>query len=302
LGCALVASAAACTSPASEPLGFGAVYEAPAAADGGAPAAFHAVRGSGPGDGWAVGEGGMAVAFAGGTWTPVDSGTTATLGGLDTLDVYHAFAVERGGARVLAWNGRAWSPLGADRADRAAAAAFAAGANDVWVVGDGIEHWDGTTWTQQVPGGAGAASTFTAISGSFRTDLWAVGPAGAWHFNGSAWAAVSLPAGAPPLAAVWTATLADTWIAGAQGTVLVWNGSSLTLVQTGTTKDLTAISGTGPTDVWAGGVDGAVVHWDGTSWAVSVTPAASTINDLWSDFPGDLFFVDGTGAVTHDAL
>ena len=176
------------------------------------------MRGTGPGVAWAVGEAGVAVQLAGGVWTPLDSGTTTTLGGLSALDIYDAFAAELGGAGVLAWSGRAWAPLGADRAGRAAAATVAAGANDVWVAGDGIEHWDGQARTQQVPGGAGAL--FTSLSASFRTDVWAVGPVGVWHYNGSAWTEIPTPAGTPALAAVWTASLADTWIAGAQGTVL----------------------------------------------------------------------------------
>jgi len=315
---ALLIAEGACTSLASPRLGFSTDYAPPASADAGvvdagtsapdadgaatdaasgAAPALRSVRGTGSGVGWAVGEAGTALILSGGRWVPAPSGTTATLGGLGALDVGHAFAVELGGPRVLAWTGRAWSPLGADRADRAAAATLAASVNDVWVVGDGIEHWDGRAWTQQVPGGAGAASTFTAISASFRTDVWAVGPAGAWHYDGTAWAAVSLPAGAPTLADVWTFSLADTWIAGAQGAVLVWDGSSLTQVSTGTTEDLTAITGSGPDDVWVGGKTGTLVHWNGTTWLATTTPSGRPINDLWEDAPGDLYFVDDTGSI-----
>ena len=90
------------------------------------------------------------------------------------LDVGHAFAVELGGPRVLAWDAHGWATLGADRADRAAAATFALAPNNVWVAGDGIEHWDGQSWTQQVPSGA----TFTSLFGSFDTD---VGPGPGRH-------------------------------------------------------------------------------------------------------------------------
>ena len=297
---ALAFAAGACSSSdVGEPPGFSTAYAAAPAADGGAPPTFHSVRGSGPGDGWAVGEAGLAVALVNGAWSPVDTGTTATLGGLSSFDVGHAFAVTLGGPRVLAWNGRAWSPLGADRADRAAAATFADALDDVWVVGDGVDHWDGTAWTPQVPGGAGAASTFTSISGSFPTDVWAVGPAGAWHYDGKAWAAVAVPAGAPALSAVWTDSLFDTWMAGANGAVVVWNGSALTLVSTGTTANLTAITGTGPTDVWVGGAAGTLAHFDGTSWTSSATPSGHAINDLWTDATGELYLVDDTGAVTR---
>jgi len=299
LALAACAVALACTSPASAPPGFSTAYGALAASDGGTPPAFRSVRGSGAGNGWAVGEGGLAVALAGGRWIAVDSGTTATLGGLSMLDVGHAFAVALGGPRVVAWDGHAWSPLGADRADRAAAATWTAAGDDVWVVGDGIEHWDGTAWTQQVPGGAGAVSTFTSISGSFRTDVWAVGPAGVEHYDGKAWAPIAVPASTLALAAVWVSSLDNAWIAGAQGTVLEWAGNGFVRLPAGPAADLTAIGGTGPTDVWVGGAAGTLAHWDGTTWTELVTPAQRPVADLWAAAGADgVLFVDDTGAVT----
>jgi hypothetical protein len=297
--CACALGVVACTSPASAPPGFSTAYGALATSDGGAPPAFRSVRGSGAGNGWAVGEGGLSVALAGGKWIAVDSGTTATLGGLSMIDAGHACAVELGGPRVVAWDGRAWSPLGADRADRAAAATWTAGGNDVWVVGDGIEHWDGATWTQQVPGGAGAASTFTSISGSFSTDVWAVGPAGVEHYDGETWTPIAVPTSTPALAAVWVSSLENAWIVGAAGTVLESAGNAFIVLPVGPKSDLTAITGTGPTDVWVGGADGTISHWDGTTWTVIASPAHRPINDMWTAAGADgVLFVDDTGAVT----
>jgi hypothetical protein len=294
LGSSLAAAACTASGGAGPAAGFATAYEV-ASADGGAAPGFRGVRGSGAGDGWAVGEGGTAVELLGGRWFPVTTGSTATLGGLAALDVGHAYAVELGGARVLAWAGRGWSPLGADRADRAAAATFALAPNDVWVAGDGVEHWDGQAWSQQIASG----TAFTALSGSFDTDVWAVGPTGAQHDNGHGWAPVTVPV-SQPLAGVWSSGIADAWLVGAQGTVLHWNGGGLTALVTGTTKDLTCVAGTGPTDVWVGGQDGLLLHWDGTQWTQVVTPAMRTIDDLWTALGGDgnVLFVDDTGVVS----
>jgi len=246
-----------------------------------------------------VGEGGRAVALAGGKWIAVDSGTTATLGGLSMIDAGHAYAAELGGPRVDAWDGHAWAPLGADRAGRAAAATWTAGSDDVWVVGDGIEHWDGKTWTQQVPGGAGAASTFTSISGSFSTDIWAVGPAGVEHWDGTAWSALKLPASTATLAAVWVSSLENAWIVGAGGTVLESAGTTFVVLPTGPKADLTAVTGTSITDVWVGGADGTLSHWDGTTWTEITSPASRPITDMWTAGGADgVLFVDDTGVVT----
>jgi hypothetical protein len=282
----------ACSSPGEAPKGFSTVFMT-SGADGGAPPALVSVRGSGAGTGWAVGEAGTIARLSGSSWTLVDSGTTATLGGLSVLDVGHAWAAELGGARVLAWNGR-WAPLGDDRAGRAAAATWGVAANDVWVAGDGIEHWDGQAWTQEVPSG----TAFTSMFGTFRTDVWAVGPGGIRHYDGKTWSTKLAPSGAMPLAAVWASQLYDAWFVGAGGTILHWNGSALSTVISGTTVDLTCIAGTDAGDVWIGGKDGTLLHYDG-SWSPYTTDAHRTITDVWRAYGADVYFVDDTGSVTR---
>ena len=293
----LACAALACSAGDGPLPGFTAAYMA-ASADGGAPAAFHSVRGSSPGAAWAVGEGGMAVELAGSVWNPAATGSTATLGGLSMVTFDAALAVELGGARVLGWDGRAWAPLGADRADRAAAATFGFSPQDAWVAGDGVEHFDGTSWTQEVASGA----RFTSIFGSFRTDVWAVGLGGVQHYDGTRWSPVTPPAGTPPLAAVWASQLWDAWFVGAQGTILHWNGSTLMPFPSVTTVDLTCVTGTSASDVWAGGKDGTLLNWDGNQWNVYTSPAGHTITDVWRPFDDDVYFVDDTGAVTRFVL
>jgi hypothetical protein len=239
----------------------------------------------------------MAAMLRGSTWVPVDTGTTATLGGLSMSTGVSALAVELGGAHVIGWNGRVWAGLGADRADRAAAATFGFSLQDAWVAGNGIEHWDGQSWTQEVPSGA----TFTSMFGSFRTDVWAVGPGGIQHYNGKAWSVVKAPAGAGALAAVWASALWDAWFVGAAGTVLHWNGSALASIPVVTTKDLTCVAGTEEDDVWAGGQDGTLLHFDGSSWTTLATTAGvgHTVTGVWRAFDSDVYLVDDTGAITR---
>jgi hypothetical protein len=287
--------------------GADAEADAGAEPDGGAPEAgvppigppiLRSIAGSGAGSAWAVGDDGAAVHLTGNTFTPSDTGAGVSLGGLNVLDVSHAFAVERGGPRVFAWTGdRTWAQLGEARADRAAAATWAASSKDVWVVGNGVERWNGTTWTQEVPAG----KAFTSIAGSFDTDVWAVGPGGAQHWNGELWTAAPVPANTPPLAAVWVGGLYDAWVVGAAGTVLHWTGSAFTAVVPPTTEDLTAITGTGTFDIWIGGRNGLLLHWDGNSWTQLTSPSGRTIESVWTSVGGDVFFVDGAPTITRFA-
>lgn len=254
---------------------------------------FRSIRGSGPGSAWALGDDGMAVHLNGSTWTPVSTRTTATLGGLSMFTISNAYAVELGGARVLGWSGGSWSPIGADRADRAAAATFGVASNDVWVAGNGVEHWDGKTWTQEVPSGA----LYTSLFASFETDLWAVGPGGIQHYDGKTWTAMTPPSGAGTLRAVWVSQLWDTWIVGDGGTVLHWDGSSISQLASGTMKNLTCISGSSAIDVWVGGQDGTLQNWNGTQWVSYTPPGAHTINDVWRAQDAYVYLVDDAGAI-----
>jgi hypothetical protein len=295
---ALALAVSACSvGGGGAPVGFSTSYQT-ALVDGGVAPALRSVKGSGAGTGWVVGEQGLAVQLTAGIWKEVSTHASVTLAGLSTLDAAHAYAVELGGTRVLAWDGRAWGALGGDVANRAPSATWAASTKDVWVVGDGIGHWDGQAWSDAIPAGGGL---FTAVAGSFGTDVWAVGPGVIQHFDGSAWTAVAAPTSTSlstlALAAVWASSPLDAWIVGAQGTVLRGNAGALTLLATGTTKDLTAVTGTDANDVWVGGQDGILLHWNGASWSQNLTPTGRTINDLWTARGGDLLIVDDTGAV-----
>jgi hypothetical protein len=270
------------------------------ASDGGASFGapiLRAIAGSGAGNAWAVGDDGAAVRLSGNTFTAMDTGLGVSLGGLTVLDVAHAYAVERGGPRVFAWMGRSWAAMGEPRADRVGAATWAASSKDVWAAGDGIDRWSGTAWAQQVPGGA----VFTSMAGSFDTDVWAVGPGGAQHWNGSTWSAAPMPPETPPLTGVWVGGLYDAWVVGAAGTVLHWTGSTFTKLVAPTTTDLTCITGTGTFDIWIGGRGGLLLHWDGNDWSQFSSPAGRTIQSIWTSLGGDVFFVDGAPTISRYA-
>jgi hypothetical protein len=65
-------------------------------------------------------------------------------------------------------------------------------AGDVWAVGNGIEHFDGSAWSQIGPSVFGQLSALTVIDAA---DVWAVGGPGLiLHFDGSTWASEPSPA------------------------------------------------------------------------------------------------------------
>jgi hypothetical protein len=139
------------------------------------------------------------------------------------------------------------------------------------------------------------------MSGTFDTDVWAVGPGGIQHYDGKAWSAMPVPSGAGTLAAVWASALWDAWFVGAAGTILHWNGNTLSSIPGVTTKDLACVGGTAADDVWVGGQDGTLLHFDGSGWIPYETPAGAghTVTGVWRAFDSDIYLVDDTGAITR---
>lgn len=176
----------------------------------------------------------------------------------------------------------------ADAAESRLNAISAAGARNVWLVGDSAgqtgapiltEHWDGAAWRQvAAPAPADAvASGLLGVATVGPRDAWAVG----WaqvdiaseitdvglleHWDGTAWRPASLPAGTPGL--VLTAVTAlnphDVWAAGytADGTdqplLLHFDGRAWTrqaaLPNVGLYGEFNTVVGSGPHDIWAAG-------------------------------------------------
>ncbi len=163
---------------------------------------------------------------------------------------------------------------------------YAASPTDVWAVGgatgDPFEHWNGTSWTGQgLPAGLCTAgdthgallttnqcgvSNITGTSadnitadgtGIIDTGTSDVAESVAFHFNGTSWSQMTIPAGVTlgPLAA-FSAT--DLWSVNNNGDAEQFNGSTWTTTKlpiSTTLPDLnmTSISGSSPSDIWAAG-------------------------------------------------
>lgn len=214
---------------------------------------------------------------------------------------------------------------------------YAASPTDVWAVGgatgDPFEHWNGTSWTGQgLPAGLctagdtnGALLTSNQCGVSFITGTSAdnitadgtgiidtgtsdVAESVAYHFNGTSWSQMTIPAGVTlgPLAA-FSAT--DLWSVNNNGDAEQFNGSTWTTTKlpiTTTLPDLsmTSISGSSPSDIWAAGtastegverrkVAPVLEHFNGTSWTNVTVPVNGGVSDVAAISPTDAFALDG---------
>ena len=211
---------------------------------------------------------------------------------------------------------------------------YAASPTDVWAVGgatgDPFEHWNGTTWTGQgLPAGlcteANNQCGVTSITGTSADNITADGTgiidtgssdvdeSVAYHFNGTSWSQMTIPANVTlgPLAA-FSAT--DLVSVNNNGDAEQFNGSTWTTTQlpistTLPDLDMTSISGSSPSDIWAAGtastegverrkVAPVLEHFNGTSWTnvtLPDTPPASVnggVSDVAAISPTDAFALD----------
>ena len=168
---------------------------------------------------------------------------------------------------------------------------------------------------------SGAAGDNVALNGAFArtsTDAWVVGqqfgPAGAaapppvsYHWNGSTWSPVPVPAlgAAGGLTAVSASSATDAWAVGfevlaprhRQAVLEHWNGSAWSRDTTDavatSSATLTGVVDLSTTNAWAIAGGDALAHWDGTAWSFATFPdldftpssgqaiSASSASDVW---------------------
>jgi hypothetical protein len=215
---------------------------------------------------------------------------------------------------------------------------YAASPTDVWAVGvpggtDAFEHWNGTSWTGQgLPAGiataAGNSASVSSITGTSASNITAVGTGDintggtivqesvAFHFNGTAWSEMTIPANVE-LGPVLAFSATNLWSVNNNGDAEQFNGTtwtttSLPVPTTEPNLDMTSISGSSPSDIWAAGTEfneglhrdnsPVLEHFNGTSWSnVSVPVASPTggLTDVVDISPTDAYAVTTVGAILH---
>lgn len=136
-------------------------------------------------------------------------------------------------------------------------------ANNVFVVGDGgaVCRYDGTglvklsSPTSNVLHDVWVSSGGTAWVAGQAATLQRRGAAGQWTDHSA-----KLPiSGTISLNGIWGASDADVWVVGSYGTLLHFDGTAWTKIQTSTNNNLNAIHGIAPSNIWAVGANGTVL-------------------------------------------
>jgi hypothetical protein len=127
----------------------------------------------------------------------------------------------------------------------------------------------------------------STVYGLFGTpgDLWAVGgdadvtPGFVWRNQGDGWVDVTSQISAeplPPVFKVWGTARDDIWFVGMDGLAIHWDGVGFEIVDSGTSRRLFTVHGTGQAPAAFAAVGGfgsaVIVEYDGAAWR-DVTPA-----------------------------
>ncbi|MFZ5468852.1 MAG: hypothetical protein ACOZIN_05380 [Myxococcota bacterium] len=80
----------------------------------------------------------------------------------------------------------------------------------------------------------------------------------------------------------------DVWLVGAQGTTLRWNGSTLSVVASGTSSELRGVWAFAPNDAVAVGQD-IILRWNGTQWNGSAMGSGKVWTDVFGTNTNDIW-------------
>lgn len=190
-----------------------------------------------------------------------------SIDGSSSSDVWAVGADHGAGPLVLHYDGDAWTSLDAGVRQVDFWWVESLGANEAYMGGGrgAIVHYDGGTFTRMATPGYANEVVF-GIWARSETDAWAVGAIAGrsgfvWHYDGTAWARLTLPRDipldaegeVPGLFKVW-GDADEVWVVGNAGAILhSTDGTTFTVVPSGTTDRLFTVDGDASLMVAVGG-------------------------------------------------
>lgn len=170
--------------------------------------------------------------------------------------------------------------------------------DNVYVVGQGIQHFNGSSWSAVDLG----LCNFTGFA-----SVWAIGPGDFYAGTSGATVAHFTSTGctAERLEQFTSLDIRDIWASGpndvhAVGLPGIYHFDGTSWTKTSTTG-YERIWGSGPSDVWAGSDTGAFAHYNGTTWE-PVTALTINVHALWGSSATDVYvsgIVGGNETIEH---
>ncbi len=231
---------------------------------------------------------------------PVASGTFGYVWASSSNNIFVVSQVGR--PMVNLWNGSQWVVVGALPAEVATLGhIWGTGPTSVYAAattisgGGELLHFDGFTWSVVA---ATPQAPLRGVWGPSDASLWTVGQSDSiFHLTNAGLAVAFMGNGF--LRSVWGLDDNSVFAVGLAGTIEHWNGSTWSVMQSGTTETLFGVWGTSPTNVFATGDHGIILHFDGSQWSTVVAGAASYLAGISGTAPDNIVAVGGGGTILH---
>jgi hypothetical protein len=241
---------------------------------------------------YAVGGAGLILHYDGAAWSQMASGTSDNLRSVGGLADSLVWAGSHQGS-LLRFNGGGWTRE--PDPGFSVEAIWGRSPREVYVVGNMglVRRYDGTAWPLVTSG------TSQPLLGAYQAigPLFAVGEAGTIVRD---WAPDAVGLTAATLEGLWGQPRiggepSHLWAVGVGGTILRWDEGSWSAVTSGTTANLSSVTGTlADRDVYAVGEGGTILRYDGAVWAPMASGTTAYLMGAWTAPEGDVFAV-GTG-------
>lgn len=171
-----------------------------------------------------------------------------------------------------------------------------------------VKHFENGAWKTIFEGGHALSSLWgTSASDFFALDVSAIPVV--WHYQGGTWSSSTLGGsfdsgpGHGQARALWGTANDDLFVAGADGLIMHFDGTSWQPMSTPTTARLSGLWGTAHDNIIAVGQQGTILHFDGTAWSLVPSPTTASLNAVWGSSADNVFIVGETELeVSHTIL
>jgi len=226
-------------------------------------------------------------------WRKIASGTSADLYGVWGSSSSDVIAVGTGGT-IVRYNGSSWSEIHGI-ASFPLYDVWGTASYDIFVVGAArtLFHYNGYSWGFM---NSPAAGDLRCIDGTAWNDVFAAGK-GAMRFDGSVWSVIL---GVDrSLTDMWAYSASEIFMVDTIGTILHYDGTEWSELDSAINTRLNAIWGSAPDDIFVVDAEGNIFHYDGARWRRVYSIFYSDLRAIWGSAPDDVYVAGQYFTVLH---
>ena len=156
--------------------------------------------------------------------------------------------------------------------------------DDIYAVGDGVLHYDGSTWVREYDGPRGVA----AVWGPSPDEVFAAASGGvALHRTRTGWTEHSTGIQLP-LNAIHGSGPHDVFVVANAGKIAHYDGEHWEQQSSGTRAFLNGVYVAAPNDAVAVGDGGVILHYDGSRWTAQPSGTTDSLTQVWGTSGDDI--------------